>query len=593
MAIYQTDKSIQDSIAAQAVIDALRKKSKAWEKLQGQDSTVTTGASGAFPGMTQVNWGGILGNGLGLYNQLSNEEDAISKEKAKNTSDWEALNALMGSHEATTGLPAGKPDQWTDQLGTSSPVAGDLTPEENTYLDAALQKYPNITREEAMNVLVKGEKSGATATSPKGAYGRWQVMPESSALFNKKYGTAYDPKNPRDNFMQGVQILDEAKSMSNGNPATMYSIYNAGAPNTLSSPTGVAQNPETEAYVQRTTGAGPSPTPPGVANALTSMGIDVPVKGAMGDVVDPRSFNQKKEWTPQELLSASYLTKTLGVDDQVMPMITPEKDKLGSYGALVSSRSGIRLLQAKGLIDQQTADTMVQGLAEDDKANAANRSFNPSGQAFATAYQTAIANGADELTAQQAGNAAAAKVQLIKSTASTLGGKSASESIKADDIANNLEKTHAKMTELGKYIDSGDFTGLGNKFADVIRDMGIPGAAPLVSWFGTPGAAALNSAQLDAILTQMKSLGGNDTEKELATITKTYLQSGMKKETAQAFYKELMKWMNVTKTLQRRKAQEWGTAANEGRTYIPPADLYKSIENELYGAPASGNKVSI
>jgi hypothetical protein len=89
----------------------------------------------------------------------------------------------------------------------------------------------------------------ARATSPKGAMGLMQIMPQTWTELRIHYGLGDDPYDPHDNIMAGAAYLRELFDRF-GNPGFL-AAYNAGPGRYETSRKGRALPPETRAYVDK------------------------------------------------------------------------------------------------------------------------------------------------------------------------------------------------------------------------------------------------------------------------------------------------------------------------------------------------------
>ena len=98
--------------------------------------------------------------------------------------------------------------------------------------------------------VMRAESDGdPRATSPKGAMGLMQIMPETWAELRIHYGLGDDPFDPHDNIMAGAAYLRELFDRY-GNPGFL-AAYNAGPGRYEASRKGHPLPPETRAYVDK------------------------------------------------------------------------------------------------------------------------------------------------------------------------------------------------------------------------------------------------------------------------------------------------------------------------------------------------------
>lgn len=124
---------------------------------------------------------------------------------------------------------------------------------------SAVDRYADFIAEAAVRFdipsvwirsVMRAESDGnARTTSPKGAMGLMQVMPETWAELRIHYGLGDDPYDPHDNIMAGTAYLRELFDRF-GNPGFL-AAYNAGPGRHEASRKGRALSPETRAYVDK------------------------------------------------------------------------------------------------------------------------------------------------------------------------------------------------------------------------------------------------------------------------------------------------------------------------------------------------------
>ncbi|MFG1421320.1 lytic transglycosylase domain-containing protein [Roseixanthobacter liquoris] len=101
-----------------------------------------------------------------------------------------------------------------------------------------------------IRAVLRAESDGdARTTSPKGAMGLMQIMPETWAELRIHYGLGDDPSDPHENIMAGAAYLRELFDRY-GNPGFL-AAYNAGPGRYEASRKGRALPPETRAYVDK------------------------------------------------------------------------------------------------------------------------------------------------------------------------------------------------------------------------------------------------------------------------------------------------------------------------------------------------------
>jgi Transglycosylase SLT domain len=98
------------------------------------------------------------------------------------------------------------------------------------YITEASQRFdvPQVWIREVMNVESGGNEylDGAPITSPAGAMGLMQVMPDTYQELEAEYGLGNDPYDPRDNIFAGTAYLREMYDLY-GSPGFL-AAYNAG-----------------------------------------------------------------------------------------------------------------------------------------------------------------------------------------------------------------------------------------------------------------------------------------------------------------------------------------------------------------------------
>lgn len=101
-----------------------------------------------------------------------------------------------------------------------------------------------------IRAVMRVESDGnVRSTSPKGAMGLMQIMPQTWAELRIHYGLGEDPYDPHDNIMAGAAYLRELFDRY-GNPGFL-AAYNAGPGRYETSRKGRALPPETRAYIDK------------------------------------------------------------------------------------------------------------------------------------------------------------------------------------------------------------------------------------------------------------------------------------------------------------------------------------------------------
>ncbi|WP_374253917.1 lytic transglycosylase domain-containing protein [Xanthobacter sp.] len=162
------------------------------------------------------------------------------------------LRAQNGRRAAVLLLLSGVPSGWS----TTAPAA-EVQAARN--VSAAVDRYADFIAEAAerfdipsvwIRSVMRAESDGdARLTSPNGAMGLMQIMPETWAELRIHYGLGDDPYDPHDNIMAGAAYLRELFDRY-GNPGFL-AAYNAGPGRYETSRRGRALPPETRAYVDK------------------------------------------------------------------------------------------------------------------------------------------------------------------------------------------------------------------------------------------------------------------------------------------------------------------------------------------------------
>jgi hypothetical protein len=134
------------------------------------------------------------------------------------------------------------------------------------YNSPAILNYADKVNEQAglpkglmRSIIANGERSSSLATSPKGAKGVSQFMPETA----KKYGLA-DPTDPRASIDAMSKYLINARGVTgSSDPAILAAAYNAGENHKSLKEGKIPDIAETKAYAKRVAG-GVSPAPKGL-----------------------------------------------------------------------------------------------------------------------------------------------------------------------------------------------------------------------------------------------------------------------------------------------------------------------------------------
>ncbi|WP_237356946.1 lytic transglycosylase domain-containing protein [Xanthobacter sp. YC-JY1] len=141
----------------------------------------------------------------------------------------------------------------------SSPMAALATDAPSTQKSSSpIDRYADLIAEAAerfdipapwIRSVLRAESGGdARSTSPKGAMGLMQIMPQTWAELRVHYGLGDDPYDPHDNIMAGAAYLRELFDRY-GNPGFL-AAYNAGPSRYEASRKGRPLPQETRTYVE-------------------------------------------------------------------------------------------------------------------------------------------------------------------------------------------------------------------------------------------------------------------------------------------------------------------------------------------------------
>jgi len=186
-----------------------------------------------------------------------------------------------------------------------------------------------------MEVLLnKGEQSSQSSVSPKGAFGRAQLMPATAASLSRQYGV--NPHTEFGNVLLGAMYLGSQKRTF-GSWRLAFAAYNAGG-GAVEQYHGVPPFKETQDYVRRTMaaltsggGAGaptqPLPATPGQQPPTKPLPVKLPAQPDIQGLArqqlqaqaagDPYSPTQAFQQTVQEMLNPSlHPVRTGGINPQ-------------------------------------------------------------------------------------------------------------------------------------------------------------------------------------------------------------------------------------------------------------------------------------
>lgn len=162
------------------------------------------------------------------------------KDGGKYNSDFVgSLNSIVGGASYANGRHAGGTIGGLGD-GRKSSLGGD----EMKAINAAASKYgidPDL-----LVSAVRLENSGANAVSPKGAKGRFQIMPSNYE------GTGLDPSKFEDGAMLAAKVFSDAKRLGYSTPESQLAYYNGGYPQARAVQAGkLPPAAETRKYLER------------------------------------------------------------------------------------------------------------------------------------------------------------------------------------------------------------------------------------------------------------------------------------------------------------------------------------------------------
>lgn len=134
------------------------------------------------------------------------------------------------------------------------------------------------------SIIANGERSGSLSTSPKGAQGVGQFIPETA----KKYGLA-DPTDPKASIEAMSKYLLNARQVTgSSDPAILAAAYNSGENRKELKEGKIPNIPETQAYAKRVSG-GVSPPPKGLTleEAMAKAGLEKGQPSSLLNSVNP------------------------------------------------------------------------------------------------------------------------------------------------------------------------------------------------------------------------------------------------------------------------------------------------------------------
>lgn len=162
------------------------------------------------------------------------------------------LRARNGRRAAVLLLLSGVPSGWsTTALAAEVQAARNAPSTVDRYADfiaEAAERF-DIPFVWIRSVMREENDGDPHATSPKGAMGLMQIMPQTWAELRIHYGLGEDPYDPHDNIMAGAAYVRELFDRF-GNPGFL-AAYNAGPGRYEASRKGRALSPETRTYVDK------------------------------------------------------------------------------------------------------------------------------------------------------------------------------------------------------------------------------------------------------------------------------------------------------------------------------------------------------
>ncbi|WIW50307.2 lytic transglycosylase domain-containing protein (plasmid) [Bradyrhizobium sp. 62B] len=118
----------------------------------------------------------------------------------------------------------------------------------DTYIIEASQRFA-IPVSWIVKVMAVESAGDVRATSPKGAMGLMQLMPDTWAELRRRHTLGSDPFDPRDNILAGAAYLREM--LDRVGPSGVFAAYNAGPLRYQEHLAGRPLPVETQAYVKR------------------------------------------------------------------------------------------------------------------------------------------------------------------------------------------------------------------------------------------------------------------------------------------------------------------------------------------------------
>lgn len=177
-----------DLRAKQVLAEALRKRANAGADYTQAPTTVSTNASGAYPGFTDVNWGGIVQNAMQPWVQNAQEkkaanaeaESAAAQDEALQGVDWNALDPAKALQLQRLGIDPTAMAKFAekDSLGqygnlvSSIPgirllmLKNKISPEHGAQMIADIEagKKPELTFDQQMQLKIAGRSPGNSTT---------------------------------------------------------------------------------------------------------------------------------------------------------------------------------------------------------------------------------------------------------------------------------------------------------------------------------------------------------------------------------------------------------------------------------------------
>lgn len=155
------------------------------------------------------------------------------------------INIKPPSSQGSPGYNGG-----TNSSGNDTGIAGKIT--------SAAEQH-GVDPDFALKIAHAESGLNPNATSPKGAHGVMQLMPDTAK------GLGVNPHDVDQNIDGGVRYIKQLSDKYNGDKSLIAAAYNAG-PGAVDQHGGVPPFPETQAYVQKVTGGAPQGRPSNISD---------------------------------------------------------------------------------------------------------------------------------------------------------------------------------------------------------------------------------------------------------------------------------------------------------------------------------------